>query len=179
MKSVHIRTTSLIIIVFLTALSRLLPHPFNFTPIAAIALFGAATFPRKWQGLVVPLAAMLVSDLLLGFHGTMAAVYGSFVLTWTLGVLFLKKVTAGRVALVSLASSLLFFLITNYAVWDGSRFYPQTFEGLMSCYTAGLAFYNGQSFFLNGVLGDLTFSTLLFGGYYLLQQRFPGLRAAH
>jgi len=72
----------------------------------------------------------------------------------------------------------LFFLVTNFAVWYGSSFYPQTGAGLMGCYAAGLAFYNSQSFFLNGLLGDLFFSGLLFGGYYWLQQRFSVLRPA-
>lgn len=176
MKPVHIRTVSLISLVLLTALSRLLPHLPNFTPIAAIALFGAAAFRHKWQGLLIPAAAMLLSDRIIGFHGTMGAVYGSFALTWLIGLVLLQKPTAVRVATASLLSSGLFFLITNFAVWYGSTFYPQTAQGLVSCYAAGLAFYNGQSFFLNGVLGDLFFSTVLFGGYALLQRQFPVLR---
>ncbi|WP_266366225.1 DUF6580 family putative transport protein [Tellurirhabdus rosea] len=178
MKSVHVRTASVISILLLAALSRLLPHLPNFTPIAAIALFGASMFERKWQGLVVAFGAMLLSDALIGFHGTMAAVYGSFGLTWLIGYFLLKRPTAVRVVTASLLSSVLFFLITNFAVWYGSTFYPQTPGGLLACYTAGLAFYNGQSFFLNGLFGDLFFSTVLFGGYALLQRRFPSLRVA-
>jgi hypothetical protein len=178
MKPLHIRLTTLTIIVLTTALFRLLPHWPNFTPIAALALFGAATFERKWLGLAVPLAAMLLSDTLIGFHSSMGAVYVSFGLTWLLGLWALRRPTAGRIASVSVASSILFFLITNFAVWYGSTFYPQTMPGLMTCYAAGLAFYNGTSFFLNGLLGDLFFSVVLFGGYYLLQQRFMVLRSA-
>ena len=178
MKPLQIRLTTLTIIVLATALFRLVPHWPNFTPIAAMALFGAATFERKWLGLAVPLAAMLLSDTLIGFHGSMGAVYVSFALTWLLGVWALNRPTAGRIAGASVISSILFFLITNFAVWYGSSFYPQTLPGLMSCYAAGLAFYNGTSFFLNGLLGDLFFSAVLFGGYYLLQQRFTMLRPA-
>ncbi|MFD1139760.1 DUF6580 family putative transport protein [Larkinella insperata] len=178
MKRIQIRTASLTAIVLLTALSRLLPHPYNFTPIAALALFGAATFERKSLGLIVPLAAMLLSDVLIGFHSGMGAVYGSFTVIWALGLVFLRKITVPRVAGVSILSSLLFYLITNFAVWYGSSFYPQTPQGLLASYAAGLAFYNGQSFFLNGVLGDLTFSGLLFGSYYLLQRQFPVLKLA-
>ncbi|QJW89392.1 hypothetical protein HNV11_08340 [Spirosoma taeanense] len=177
MKSLQIRLTTLTTIVLATALFRLVPHWPNFTPIAALALFGAATFERRWLGLVIPLAAMLLSDALIGFHGNMGSVYLSFTLTWALGLWLLSgSQTATRIAAASLASSVLFFLITNYAVWSGSSFYPQTSAGLMSCYVAGLAFYNGTSFFLNGLLGDLFFSGALFGGYYLLQQRFTVLR---
>ena len=178
MKPLHIRLTTLTIIVLATALFRLVPHWPNFTPIAALALFGAATFERKWLGLAAPLAAMLLSDALIGFHGSMGAVYASFGLTWLLGLWALHRPTAARIAGASVASSVLFFLITNFAVWFGSAFYPQTAAGLLSCYEAGLAFYNGTSFFLNGLLGDLLFSAALFGGYYLLQQRFLVLRPA-
>ncbi len=178
MKSLPIRLTTLLAIVLITALFRLLPHWPNMTPVAALALFGAATFERKWLGLAAPLAAMLLSDALIGFHGSMGAVYFSFGLTWLLGLWLLQRPTAGRVAAASILSSVLFFLITNFAVWYGSTFYPQTPAGLLTCYVAGAAFYDGTSFFLNGVLGDLLFSAVLFGGYYLLQQRFASLRPA-
>lgn len=181
MKSLQIRLTTLTLIVLITALFRLVPHWPNFTPVAALALFGAAAFDRKWLGLLAPLAAMLLSDALIGFHASMGAVYVSFGLTWLLGFWALNRSrhsqpSASRIALASVASSLLFFLITNVAVWYGSTFYPQTPAGLMACYTAGLAFYNGTSFFLNGLLGDLFFSAVLFGGYYWLGQRFAVLR---
>lgn len=178
MKPLQIRLTTLSILVLATALFRLVPHWPNFTPIAALALFGAATFERKWLGLAVPLAAMLLSDTLIGFHSSMGAVYASFGLTWFLGLIALQRPTAGRIAAVSLISSVLFFLITNFAVWFGSTYYPQTAAGLLTCYMAGLAFYNNTSFFLNGLSGDLFFSGLLFGSYYLLQQRYMVLRPA-
>lgn len=178
MKPLQIRLTTLTAIVLAIALSRIVPHWPNFTPVAALALFGAATFERKWLGLAIPVAAMLLSDLLIGFHANMGAVYVSFFLTWLLGLWTLSRPTTGRIAGASVASSVLFFLITNFAVWYGSSFYPQKLAGLLSCYAAGLAFYNGTSFFLNGLLGDLFFSAMLFGGYYLLQQRFMALRPA-
>ena len=176
MKLLPIRLITLTSIILAAALFRLVPHWPNFTPIAALALFGAATFERKWLGLVAPLAAMLLSDALIGFHSSMAAVYVSFGFTWLLGVWSLKKLTAGRIAAASITASILFFLITNFAVWYGSTHYPQTMPGLITCYIAGLAFYNGTSFFLNGLAGDLFYSTILFGGYYLLQLRFGELK---
>lgn len=176
MKPLQIRLTTLTTLILATALFRILPHWPNFTPVAAVALFGAATFERRWLGLAVPLAAMLLSDALIGFHASMGAVYVSFALTWLLGFWALRRPAVGRIAAASVTSSLLFFLITNFAVWSGSSFYPQTLAGLLSCYSAGLAFYNGTSFFLNGLLGDLFFSAVLFGSYYLLQQRFTVLR---
>ena len=176
MKPIPVRLTALLSIIFSAALFRLLPHWPNFTPVAALALFGAATFDRKWLGLVAPLAAMLLSDALIGFHASMVAVYISFALTWGIGLYLRSRPTAVRIITASVLSSILFFLITNAAVWFGSSFYPQTAQGLLACYAAGLAFYNGQSFGLNGLVGDLFFSGLLFGGYALLQLRFHKLR---
>ena len=176
MKPLYIRLTTLAVIVLITALFRLVPHWPNFTPVAALALFGAASFGRKWLGLVIPFAAMLLSDALIGFHSNMGAVYASFGLIWLIGFWSLRHPSVSRIALASIASSILFFLITNFAVWYGSTYYPQTGAGLVGCYAAGLAFYNGTSFFLNGLLGDLFFSGVLFGSYYLLQQRFTVLR---
>ncbi len=181
MKSLPIRLITLITIVLSAALFRLVPHWPNFTPIAALALFGAATFERKWLGLIAPLGAMLLSDALIGFHSSIGAVYLSFALTWLLGVWALTarrsgKLTVGRIAATSIIASVLFFLITNFAVWYGSSFYPQNGAGLIACYISGLAFYNGTSFFLNGLAGDLFYSAVLFGGYHLLQLRFGKLK---
>jgi hypothetical protein len=171
------RFTTLTVLILSAVLYRLLPgHWPNFTPIAAMALFGGAMFERRWLGLAVPLAAMLLSDAILGFHGLMGAVYFCFGLTWAIGRFGLTKPTAGRIIGASVLSSVLFFLITNGAVWYGSHYYPQTLTGLLACYTAGLAFYNQTSFALNGLLGDLFFSGLLFGSYALLQRRFSALR---
>lgn len=178
MNAISIRLTTLLTIILATALFRLVPHWPNFTPVAALALFGAAMFEKKWLGLVAAFSAMLLSDAIIGFHGSMGAVYISFGLTWLLGTWALRRPTVGNVMGASVASSVLFFLITNFAVWFGSTYYPQNGAGLMACYAAGLAFYNGQSFFLNGLMGDLFFSGLLFGSYYLLQQRFSVLRPA-
>ncbi|GAB3946197.1 hypothetical protein GCM10028805_16300 [Spirosoma harenae] len=183
MKPLQIRLITLTLIVLTTVIFRIIPHWPNFTPVAAVALFGAATFERKWLGLVVPALAMLLSDSIIGFHGNMGAVYVSFFLTWLIGLWAIgstsfQRPAAGRIAIASLSASILFFLITNFAVWYGSSYYPQTVPGLLGSYAAGLAFYNGTSFFLNGVLGDLFFSGILFGGYYLLQQRFWALRTA-
>jgi hypothetical protein len=171
----NLRFVTLVSIVLAAALSRLLPHPFNFTPIGAIALFGGAYFSRKALAFVIPLAAMLLSDFMIGFHGSMGAVYGSFILTVALGMGLLQKVTPVRVISSAVLSSILFFLITNFAVWYGSQsFYPQTLAGLGACYLAGLQFYQQTLFgnpFLNTVLGDLFFSGILFGCYEMVKRR--------
>ncbi len=142
MKINNIRVATLSSIVLVAALTRLLPHPFNFTPIGAIALFGGAYFSKKYLAFLLPLAAMLISDALLGFHSSMWAVYLSFVLIVGIGMGALNKVNMGRVAGSAVVSSVLFFLITNFAVWYGSAFYPQNFAGLSACYAGGSAVFS-------------------------------------
>ena len=154
-------------IILFGAFMRLVPHWPNFTPIAAMALFGGVYFSKKHMAFLIPLAAMFLSDLVLGLHQWMIAVYISFALVVGIGIWMRHRVKIGSVLLASVSASLLFFLITNFAVWIGSPFYPQNFSGLMASYTAGLPFLN------NGILGDLFYSTVFFGGFYLVQKRFP------
>ncbi len=161
----------LIYLAILTAaFMRLIPHWPNFTPVAAIALFSGAFISRKSLALVVPFAALFISDLFLGFHSTMIAVYAAFGITVLTGFWLRNRVKAGNVVLASVFSSVVFFLITNFGSWmSGMMPYPMDFSGLMMAYTAGIPFFN------NGLLGDLFYSTVLFGGFYLVGLRFPSL----
>ncbi|MFN4146495.1 MAG: DUF6580 family putative transport protein [Runella sp.] len=166
-------------LILLASLSRLLPHPFNFTPLGAIALFGAAHFDRKWLSFVVPTAAMLLSDWLLG--SSFWPTYLSFILIAIFGMSFLKKITLGRVVTASIVASVSFFLITNFFVWYGGSMYPPTWQGLVACYVAGLAFYQPTLFgsaFFNTAMGDLFYTTILFGSYFVLQRSIPKLQLA-
>ncbi|MFN3556379.1 MAG: DUF6580 family putative transport protein [Bacteroidales bacterium] len=158
-------------IIAFAAIMRLVPHYPNFTPIAAIALFGGAHLGRKWLAFFVPLFALFVSDLILGFHSFMIPVYVSFALVVLLGNLVGKNIRVSTVLGGSLGASLLFFLITNFAVWAGSPYYPQTFAGLIQSYTMAIPFFH------TSILGDLFYSTLFFGSFYLIQQRYPALNS--
>lgn len=166
-------------VILVAALLRLLPHWPNFTPIAAMALFAGTYFDRKQYAFAIPFAAMFISDLVIGLHSNMPAVYLGFATTVLIGMAIRKKVTAWNVALAALASSGIFFIVTNFASWLASPFYPQTPGGLVECYIAGLAFFNdssfGISFFLNDVLGTMFFSAVFYGAFYLAQMRFPVL----
>lgn len=161
----------LILIAIIGAASmRLIPHWPNFTPVAAIALFSGAHINKRSLAFLIPLAAMFVSDLILGFHSTMIAVYAAFGITVVAGILLTNRIKAGNVVLASLFSSVIFYLITNFGSWiSGMMPYPKDFTGLMQAYAAGIPFFN------NGLLGDLFFSTVLFGGFYLIGLRFPKL----
>jgi len=163
------RITFIFSVILFGALMRLIPHWPNFTPIAAMALFGGAYFKKKHMALLIPLLAMFVSDLILGLHQWMISVYISFALVVGIGILLRSRIKVGTVLLASLSSSLLFFIITNFAMWVGSPFYPQTFAGLIECYTLAIPFLN------NGLLGDLFYSTIFFGGFYLATLKFPQL----
>lgn len=168
--------------IIIAAAMRLVPHWPNFTPIAAIALFGGATLNRKWLAFLIPISAMLISDVIIGFHNYVAAVYISFAITVFMGMNISRSMKAYKIGLTSVASSLLFFIITNFAVWYGSPFYPQSISGLMECYAAGLPFFNngslGISFLMNGLVGDLFYNGILFGALYLASLKFPVLARA-
>jgi hypothetical protein len=157
-------------IILFAAVMRLLPHYPNFTPVAAIALFGGAHFSKRWLAFLVPLLALFVSDMIIGFHSFMLPVYLSFGLVVLLGGLLKGRIRPVTVIAGSLGASLLFFLITNFAVWIGSPYYPQTFAGLLSCYGMAIPFYH------SGMLGDLFYSGVFFGGYYLVELRYPVLK---
>lgn len=145
-------------IILLAVLSRLLPHPPNVAPISAIALFGTATL-TGFTGVVIPLFIMFISDLFLGFHKTMPFVYGSFFLIGFLGLMLRKKISFKNITLVTVTSSLLFFLITNFGVWLTSSMYSHTVQGLIQAYIMGIPFLR------NTLVGDLSYSYALFYGY--------------
>ena len=149
--------------IVVAALTRLLPHPPNFSPVEAIALFGGAYFASRQWAMVVPLLAMLVSDLALGvLHGASYAsylggvsfwsVYACIALSVVLGFGLRGKVSGGRVLGYSLAGSVLFFVVTNFAAWLSDPLYPKTGAGLAACYAAGIPFFRWT------VLGTLFYS---------------------
>lgn len=179
-KTSNIRFFIVFSIILGAALMRLLPHWPNFTPIAAMALFAGTYYERKRFAFAIPIAALFLSDLVLGFHALMPAVYLSFVLTVLIGSTLKNKVSVKNVALAGVSSTVIFFLITNFAAWLAfPQFYPQTMLGLAECYIAALAFFNdgamGISFFVNDLLGTLFFSAVFYGAYYLALMRFPVL----
>lgn len=137
---------------------RLLPHPWNMTPITAIALFSTAYLSLRYSFLVFAVT-MVVADLFLGFYQwhIMVAVYASFALVGVIGLIVRKNKSAGRVLGCTLLSSVLFFMITNWAVWQFSGMYVHSFEGLMQAYILAIPFFK------NSLAGDLLYSGVLFG----------------
>jgi hypothetical protein len=166
-------------VIAVAALLRLLPHWPNFTPIAAMALFAGTYIDKKQYSFAIPIAAMFLSDIFIGFHANMPAVYISFAITVLVGMAIRRRLNVGTVFAAAIGSSLIFFLITNFSAWLASPFYPQTFTGLMESYLAGLAFFRDQShgfsFLVNDMLGTVFFSAVFYGAFYLAEMRFPML----
>lgn len=144
--------------------------PWNFTPIEAIALFGGAYFSDRRVAVIVPLAAMFLSDLIIGLHDMIPVVYSCIALTTLLGYALRGRVSALRVSSYAIISALMFFAITNGVEWvvGGTEFCR---AGLVSCYVAGLPFLKGT------LAGTLIWSALLFGGFELLRRQWPVFEA--
>ena len=150
---------------------RLVPHPPNFAPIAAMALFSGAQLGRRPLAFLAPLGAMILSDMVLGFHSGVPFVYGSVALIVLIGWLALSRIYVLRVEGAAIDISFLLLLITNFGTWLLSGMYPLSASGLAACYVAAIPFFQ------NTVAGDLFYSGLLFGGFALLEWAVPMLRA--
>ncbi|MCF8255694.1 MAG: hypothetical protein K9H61_11350 [Bacteroidia bacterium] len=165
------RILTVVALVFLAALLRLIPHAPNFSPIGALAIFGGAYLSKKYLAYLIPIFAMLVSDLFLGFYGfEMLITYGAFIASIFIGTQLRKNITWYNVGLASLSSSVVFFLVTNFVFFYPATMgtiYSHNFSGMIASYVAG------WPFFQNTFASDLLYSTILFGGFYLLSINIP------
>jgi hypothetical protein len=164
------RAAFLAMLMLLAALSRMLPHPPNFSPLLAVGLFGGAQFADKRLAFFVPLAALLASDLMMGLHSQMPGVYAGFALTVCVGFLLRGRTRALPVAATALLGSCVFFFVSNFGFWATSGFYPRTVAGLGACYAAGIPFFRSS------LAGDTFYVALLFGVFALAEKRLPLLR---
>lgn len=169
--------------ILIAAISRLIPHAYNFAPMGAMAIFGAAYFADKKFAFLVPLFAFFVSDLLVNnllyssFYGSFTLftpefwyMYGAIGLIVFAGIFILKKVNMKTVIAGSLSASVIFFLVTNFGAWLGSPMYPQSISGLVMSYTAGIPFFHYT------VLGDLFYSGVMFGAFEYARRKSPELQ---
>ena len=172
-----------ILTVFAVA-SRNLPHPDNFAPTTAVALFGAATFASRRAAVLVPLGSLFLSDLILqltymagwqpnwGFYPGQWVTYSCILATIGLGFLIRDRRTVVTIAGATLTSSLLFFLVTNFAyIYGPDSIYPRTLHGLVLGYEAAIPFFQ------RSLAGDFFYSTVLFGTLALAELRYPKLRS--
>lgn len=159
-------------------LLRLAPHPWNVTPLGSMFLFSGATFKSKAASLLVPLAALMLSDL-----AVVQVLYGgryewltpwtwiAFLVVGLIGWLLRGRITGLNVLAASLGGSIAFFAVSNFGVWVQGQLYPHTWQGFVECYVAALPFFR------NAVLGDLFYAAVMFSSYSWLTTRVPRLRA--
>jgi hypothetical protein len=166
--------------VVIAVITRLIPHTFNFTAMGAVSMFGAAYFSSRRLAIFTPLLAVWVSDLYLNnvmydeyfpeftwFYEGFYWQYGTYTIITLLGFMLFRKITVIRVVIGALSSSVIFFLITNFGSWIGSTFYSQNLTGLMASYTAGLPFFRAT------LVGDLIFTSAMFGLYEFFKSIIP------
>ena len=180
---IELKFGALIALIIVVALARLIPNMPNFSPMAAIALFCAAHFNKLWKAILVTLLATFVSDVILNntiyssmsngftfFYDGFILQYIAYAVIALMGSTFFININKTKVIGGSLATTLVFFIISNFGAWISLPFYSKDIAGLMSSYAAGLPFLK------NTLLSDLFYTSLLFGAYYLLQNRFAALR---
>ena len=161
----------LAVLIALGVAGRLLPHPPNFTPMAAIALFAGFIFVKRYMAIFAVVATMLLCDyfafgsLSANWFGSksMFVVYLALLFPIVFKNFLQKKLGILRVAGAALTSSTIFFIATNFAVWAFSPMYAKTFEGFVLCYTMAIPFFQ------NTIAGDMVWSGIIFGTYFALR----------
>lgn len=142
---------------------RLLPHPANFIPIGALALFSGTYIKSRW-GILLPVAVMAFSDMIIGMHSLYLVTWGSFLLIGMIGWWVRSKKSMVRILSGTVMGSVLFYLLTNFAVWLFTPLYAKTAVGLVQCY------YMAIPFFRNTALGDLFYVGVFFGLYVVVRK---------
>lgn len=158
------------LLIVVAVICRVAPHPWNFAPVGAIALFAGATYDRRAVALLSTVVAMFVSDVLLGYpwHDTLPVIYGSYGLITVLGMFVRERRNSPLAVGVSAAgAATIFFIVSNFAVWLTGMLYPMTAAGLVACYIAAIPFFG------NTLASDLVFSALLFGTFAFAERRVP------
>ena len=161
----NIKIILIALIIFLVSLSRIFPHPPNFTPILALAIFVGAYLPNRIIALSLPILAMFLSDLIIGFHSQIYAVYVTIIVLSLLGNMIEKR-NILNLGIVGISGSLLFFIVTNFSVWLTDGLYPLNLTGLMQCYIMAIPFFH------NTLISTIIFLAILFTGYSLIEKRF-------
>jgi len=166
------RTLLALVLILLAAALRVAPHPWNFTPVGAMALFSGAVLKDRRLAFLFPLVALFAGDLFVGLYklSVMLVVYASFLISVAIGLWLRGRRTVGRISLATLLGAIQFFLVTNFAAWQFLGGYPHNASGLLACYIAGVPF------FWNTLAGDALYATFLFAGFALAEHFFPAFR---
>ena len=170
----------IVLFIAIIIFGRILPHPYNFTPLIAVTLLSSYSISNKFLAIIIPVVGFWLSDLFMNnhiyagyfadftvFNSGMIWTYGAIVLVALMGSSFLNKITTGKVVLASLSGSTIFYLISNFGVWAFSPMYAKTLAGVVQCYSLALPFYG------TSLMGDLVYCALLFGAYQLVFFKIP------
>ena len=169
-ESIALRSLVILAMILAAAALRIAPHPWNFTPVGAMALFSGAVVRDRRLAFLFPLLALFAGDIFIGFHKLMPVVYASFLVNVAIGRFLQDNRTVARIGGATFLAALQFFLVTNFGVWALLDSFQRTASGLIACYAAGLPF------FWNTLAGDALYSALLFGGFALAERFVPALR---
>ena len=165
-----LRGAVIVTLICLAAVLRIVPHPWNLTPIGAMALFSGAMF-RNWRmAFLLPLASLLAGDVFVGFHRLMWVVYASFAISVVIGRWLTEKRSVARIGGAVFLGALQFFVVTNFAMWVVGGFYPKTTMGLVNCFAAGVPF------FWNTLAGDTLYACVLFAGFAFAERMLPAIK---
>jgi hypothetical protein len=144
---------------------RILPHPANFAPVGAVAIFGGAILPKR-MSVLVPLLAMMISDAVIGFYSLMPLIWACYLIIALASSHWLRPAHLRKGIVLTLTASTFFFVVTNFGVWATSGMYAHTWSGLMSCYALAVPFFR------NTLLSDAVYTSLLFSVYALATRAF-------
>jgi len=165
------RTLLAFALIVLAAALRIAPHPWNFTPVGAMALFSGAVLKDRRLAFIFPLVALFAGDVFIGFHKLIPIVYASFLVNVAIGLWLRDRRTIARISLATVLGAIQFFIVTNFAAWQFLGGFPHIASGLRACYIAGVPF------FWNTLAGDALYAALLFGSFALAQRFVPALNA--
>jgi hypothetical protein len=160
------------VLVVLATFARFIPHPPNFAPLAAVALFAGGVMTNRWLALALPLAILLLSDSILGMYPDMPIVYLAFALTTMLGFSLNTESQWTLIFRKSMVAALMFFVVTNLGVWAVTGLYPHTREGLRACFIAAVPFFQ------NTLISTVLFTVMLFACQRLLERVWAARSAA-
>lgn len=166
------KTWVIVGLVLAAAMLRIVPHPPNFAPVAAMALFAGAHLADKRIAFLLPLLAMGLSDIFLGLHEGILLVYVCMCIVVAIGIMMRGKLSVLTITGGALLSAVVFFAVTNFGVWLTSGMYTLSVAGLMACYAAAIPFFQYT------VASNLFYAALLFGGYALIETRLSSLQDA-
>lgn len=144
-------------LILLAGMIRMIPHPWNFTPLLAVCIFSGTKIKHNGLAIFLPLVAIFIGDLFLGIYSSMVWVYSGYILVILLSRILgnSKSINSKIISVVS--GSLIFFIISNFGVWISGTMYSKNFQGLLECYIAGIPFYK------NTLIGTIIYSSIFFG----------------